>query len=205
MNKKIIIAIFLTLTALVVVSIAGPSEKTLGSNARVVYLHGAWVWTALACMLLSGVAGAVGLLSRSGAWNEWSKALGRSGLFFWLTYLPLSMWAMQTNWNGLFLAEPRWRFALIFAVGGIILQAGITLLEKPIWASIANLVYVVVLFASLQQVENVMHPSSPIFQSDALRIQIHYILLLALTLSLAGLVTLVFLRISENYLQAKPT
>jgi hypothetical protein len=205
MNRKIFAAFILTLTALVVVSAIGPAEKTLGSNARVVYLHGAWVWTALACMILSGAVGVVGLLSRSDTWNVWSKALGRSGLFFWLTYLPLSMWAMQTNWNGLFLAEPRWRFALVFAVGGIILQAGITLLEKPVWASVANLAYVIVLFASLLQVENVMHPSSPIFQSDALRIQVHYILLLALTLTLAGLVTMVFQRMGENHLQAEPS
>jgi len=102
-------------------TLLGPAEKSLGANVRVVYLHGAWVWAALACFLAAAVLGAIGLILRGESLHRWSRALGRSGLFFWITYLPISMWAMQTNWNGLFLAEPRWRLAIVFAVGGLLL------------------------------------------------------------------------------------
>ena len=81
---------------------------------------------------------------------------------------------MQTNWNGLFLAEPRWRLALVFAVGGLLLQIGLTLIEKPVWASITNPVYVLILFIVLQTTEKVMHPPSPMFDSQAWRIQIFF-------------------------------
>jgi hypothetical protein len=172
----------ITLLAIVVVTALGPAEKSLGTNVRVVYLHGAWVWTALICMLAAAVVGLVGLLSRRRNIHYWSRALGRTGLVFWITYLPLSLWAMQTNWNGLFLSEPRWRVAIIFAIGGLAIQIGITLLENPAWASGLNLVYAAILIYVLQTTDQVMHPGSPIFSSGSGRIQIYFITLVVLTL-----------------------
>ena len=124
----------------------------------------------------------VGLVTRRPALHYWSRALGRTGLVFWISYLPISMWAMQTNWNGLFLAEPRWRVGLIFAIGGLVLQVGVSLLEDPVWASVSNILFAGVLFMALQTTEQVMHPTSPIFGSDAVRIQVFFVTLLALTL-----------------------
>jgi len=165
----------------------GPAEPTLGTNVRVVYLHGAWVWAALGSFLAAALVGFLGLLLRSENIQRWSRAIGRTGLFFWITYLPVSMWAMQTNWNGLYLAEPRWRLALIFALGGILLQVGVTLVEDPAWASAANVVYFIALLFALARTENVMHPPAPILSSDAWRIQIFFGGLLILVLSAAGL------------------
>jgi hypothetical protein len=172
----------LTLLAIVVVTALGPAEKSLGTNVRVVYLHGAWVWTALLCILAAAVVGLVGLLTRRQGIHYWSRVLGRTGLVFWITYLPLSLWAMQTNWNGLFLSEPRWRVAIIFAIGGLAIQIGITLLEKPAWASALNLVFAVILMYVLGTTDQVMHPGSPIFSSGSGRIQIYFLTLLVLTL-----------------------
>ncbi len=173
---------FLTLAGIVALTAIGPAEKTLGINVRVVYLHGAWVWAALAGFLAAALAGLVGLVSQREAFHHWSLAFGRTGLFFWVTYLPISMWAMETNWNGLFLAEPRFRVALIFAVTGLLLQLGLTLVDRPVWASIANLVYFVVLALALRATQNVMHPPAPILNSDAWRIQLFFGGLVVLTL-----------------------
>ncbi|MGB7094065.1 MAG: hypothetical protein WBD62_05390 [Anaerolineales bacterium] len=180
--KSPILWVGLNLLAIIVVTALGPAEKSLGTNVRVVYLHGAWVWAALICIIAAAAVGLVGLITRRKAAHYWSLALGRTGLVFWITYLPLSLWAMQTNWNGLFLSEPRWRVAMIFAIGGLILQIGITLLENPAWASALNLVYVVILVYVLQTTDQVMHPGSPIFGSGVWRIQIYFLLLLVLTL-----------------------
>jgi hypothetical protein len=163
-------------------TLLGPAEATLGTNVRVVYLHGAWVWAALASFIAAGAVGLIGLIVRRTKLHLWSRALGRTGLFFWITYLPISLWAMQTNWNGLFLAEPRWRMAAVFAVGGLLLQIGLTLLENPAWAAGFNLAYVVALFAVLQATDNVMHPPAPMLDSDARRIQLFFMGLNVLTL-----------------------
>ena len=180
--KSPILWFVLTLLAIIMVTALGPAERSLGTNVRVVYLHGAWVWAALICILAAAAVGLVGLITRRQGLHYWSCALGRTGLVFWITYLPLSLWAMQTNWNGLFLAEPRWRVAIIFAIGGLALQIGITLLEKPAWASALNLVYGVILMYVLQTTDQVMHPGSPIFGSGAWRIQVYFLVLLVLTL-----------------------
>jgi hypothetical protein len=167
-------------------TLLGPAEKSLGTNVRVVYLHGAWVWAALACFLAAAVLGATGLILRRESLHRWSRALGRTGLFFWITYLPISMWAMQTNWNGLFLAEPRWRLAIIFALGGLLLQIGVALLEDPAWASAANILYFLTLILALTNTQNVMHPPAPILNSEAWRIQLFFAGLLLLTLLAAA-------------------
>lgn len=185
--------LFAALLAIAAATSFGPPEATLGTNARIVYLHGAWVWAALAAFLAAGVTGLIGLLRRSQKWHHWSRALGRTGLAFWVTYLPISLWAMQTNWNGLFLAEPRWRVAMIFAVAGLLAQGGVTLLENPAWASVVNLVYIIALFITLQTTEKVMHPPAPMLQSNAWRIQTFFAALTLLALFAAWQVTRLFL------------
>jgi len=176
----------LALAAAAGLAVIGPAEKSLGTNVRVVYLHGAWVWVALAGFLAAAVVGLLGLLARKATWQRWSRALGRTGLFFWITYLPISMWAMQTNWNGLFLAEPRWRLALVFSIAGLLLQIGVSLLEDPAWAAAANLGYFLVLIFALANTQNVMHPPAPILNSEAWRIQVFFAGLLLLTLLAAS-------------------
>ena len=181
-RKSPFLLLLLNLLVLLLVAAFAPLEKSLGSNVRVVYLHGVWVWASLAAFMAAGVAGLLGLASRREWLQRWSLALGRSGLVFWVTYLPISMWAMQTNWNGLFLAEPRWRLALIFSVSGMLLQLGLTLVDRPSWASAGNLAFILVLMIALRLTDNVMHPPSPILDSDAWRIQLYFTVMLALTM-----------------------
>lgn len=176
----------LTLAVIAAATASGPAEKSLGDNVRVVYLHGVWVWTALAGFLAAGLIGLAGLISGREDFHRWSRALGRTGLLFWITYLPISIWAMQTNWNGLYLSEPRWRLALVFAVTGLLLQAGVSLLEAPPWASAGNLGFVIALMAGLRASQNVMHPPSPILDSESGSIQLFFFLLLALVLFAGG-------------------
>jgi hypothetical protein len=168
----------------------GPEERALGENVRVVYLHGAWVLAAEITLAAAGLIGLLGILFRHEALHRWSAALGRAGIFFWVTYLPLSLWAMQTNWNGLFLAEPRFRLAVIFAVTGILLQVGLALIARPVFTSLGNFLFIVALRIGLSQAESVMHPPpSPIFGSTSTAIQLYFIGLLFLTLAAAYYLT----------------
>jgi len=192
-NKSPGLWFVIILSLVFIVSILGPSEATLGSSARVVYLHGAWVWVSLIAFIAAGGAGLLSLFNwlaskNLSAASRWSRAFGRTGLVFWVTYLPLSLWAMQSNWNGLFLAEPRWRIAVIFAISGTLLQLGLSLLPV-FWSSIWNLVYVLALFVAVGLSEQVMHPDSPILNSDAWRIQIFFFGLLLLLIAAAWQMT----------------
>jgi len=165
---------FGVVVVILIATLFGPEEKSLGSNVRVVYLHGAWVLTAEIAFMAAALAGALGLVAnyvkaldkyKTGA-LDWCEALGRTGIFFWVTYLPLSLWAMESNWNGLFLAEPRFRLALTFAVVGVLMQAGLWVLSNKLLSAVANVAYIIVLRVIFATAENIMHPPpSPIFNS----------------------------------------
>jgi hypothetical protein len=119
-------------------------------------------------------------------------------MFFWITYLPLSLWAMQSNWNGLFLAEPRFRLAAIFAITGLLLQLGLWLINIDWITSLANLLFIVILRVIFSTAENIMHPPpSPIFSSGNLTIIGFFLALIGLTLLASYFLTRVFLRTAK--------
>jgi hypothetical protein len=173
--------LLLTFLLIVFLTTLSPAEHSLGTHIRIVYLHGAWVWASLVAFFLAGVYGGLGLITRSIKFHSWSNAFGRTGMIFWITYLPMSLLAMQSNWNGLFLAEPRWKLALGFAISGLLLQAGLSMVNKPWLTSLANIGFIALLTVLLQGTANVMHPQSPILTSQAWRIQLFFFGLLLLS------------------------
>ena len=188
----------LTLALLLLVMLLSPLEAVLGWRARLVYLHGAWVWTGKIAFALAGLAGLLALVwARRRAWAAgWSLALGRTGLVFWLTYLPMSLWVQQINWGGIFWDEPRWRIPLAFGVAGALVQLALLLFDQPLLTSAANLVFGAALWVSLARIDNVLHPDSPIFGSGAVRIEIFFLLLVALSLACMAQITLMWRRTS---------
>src|SRR5512141_1634959 len=156
----------ITIIVIALLALFGPEEKSLGANVRIVYLHGAWVLTAELAFVAAALAGLIALISRRDIFHHWSAALGRTGIFFWVTYLPLSLWAMESNWNGLFLSEPRFRLAVIFAVTGVLLQIGLWIINLNWITSLANIIFIIVLRVVFATAQNIMHPPpSPIFNS----------------------------------------
>lgn len=164
--KSSLLYFILTVGIIALMAFFGPEEKSLGANVRIVYLHGAWVLTAEIAFFAAALTGLIGLLLRKDSFHTWSAGLGCTGIFFWLTYLPLSLFAMQANWNGLFLAEPRFRLAMIFAITGLLLQIGLWIFDLPWLTSAGNIIYIIVLRVSFATAQNIMHPPpSPIFNS----------------------------------------
>ena len=185
---------FITVLVIAVLALFGPEEGSLGSNVKIVYLHGAWVLAAEVAFAAAGLVGLLALALRRERLHQWSAALGRTGIVFWLTYLPLSLWAMEANWNGLFLAEPRFRLALIFAITGTLLQIGLWLIDVDWVTSLANIVFIVALRVVFSTASNVMHPPpSPIFNSGLWNIIIFFILLNIFAWLAAYFLTRVFL------------
>jgi hypothetical protein len=167
-----------TILVIAVLAFFGPEEQSLGSNVRIVYLHGAWVLAAELVFAAAALAGLLALALQREGLHRWSAALGRTGIVFWLTYLPLSLWAMQANWNGLFLAEPRFRLALTFAIVGALMQVGLWLVNIDWVISLANLLFFTVLRIVFSTASYVMHPPpSPIFSSGLWNIILFFVML----------------------------
>jgi hypothetical protein len=194
--KTPLISFIATVIVIGLLALFGPEERSLGANVKIVYLHGAWVMSAELAFVAAAIAGLIAFIAKRDSFHQWSAALGRTGIFFWVTYLPLSLWAMQSNWNGLFLAEPRFRLALIFAVTGVLLQLGLWIMNTSWVTSLANIIYIVVLRVIFSTAENVMHPPpSPIFNSGNYTIIGFFLALIALTLLAAYFLFRVFLHL----------
>jgi hypothetical protein len=190
---------FVAVILIALLALFGPEEQSLGSSVRIVYLHGAWVLAAELAFMAAGLAGLVALITKRDAFHRWSAALGQTGIFFWITYLPLSLWAMQSNWNGLFLSEPRFRLAVVFAVTGLLLQVGLWLINTNWITSAANIIYIVVLRVIFATADNVMHPPpSPIFNSGNFTIIGFFLALIALTMLAAFFLTRWLLTLSTK-------
>lgn len=174
------ILFLILLVAVAVLTNLGPRERTLGIHVRLVYLHGAWVWTAIAGFAAAAFCGIAGLLSSHKNLQRWSMAWGQAGTFFWITYLPLSLLTMQANWNGLHLAEPRWKIGIDFAVVALLLQTAILIWRRSELASALNAVYLAALLYALGRAEQIMHPSSPILSSNSAAIQLFFVMLVAI-------------------------
>ena len=189
----------LTLIVIALLALFGPEERSLGSNVRIVYLHGAWVLAAELAFIAAALAGLIALITKREAFHAWSAALGRTGIFFWVSYLPLSLWAMQSNWNGLFLSEPRFRLALIFAVTGVLLQLGLWIINSSMLTSTANILFIIVLRLVFSTADNVMHPPpSPIFNSGNYAIIGFFLALITLTLLASYFLTRVFMKVTPR-------
>jgi len=191
MSKSSSLWLLLTVVAILLVTLLAPLEKTLESNARIVYLHGAWVWSAMLTILAAGAVGLVALLARRQALYGWSRALGRAGILLWVLFLPMSLYVMQINWNGIYLDEPRFRIPFNLAVVGLFLQVGLSFFGTA-WTSLANLLYGLVLFFAMRSVETILHPDAPILNTDALDIQIFFFGLMVLLLLLAAQIARLF-------------
>lgn len=199
-NRNLWIALCALIFLTGLITLLGPAERSLGTNLRLVTLHGAWVWVGKTAFALSGLAGLAGLISqpRRAVLTNWSAAFGRTGLAFWLTYLPMSLLVMQLNWGGLFFAEPRWRVPFAFGVAAVLLQAGLSLLRIDWLTCAANLVFGVALWVALSSATNVLHPDSPIFSSGSMQIELFFGILLFLSLAIGVVVSLLILRKSQG-------
>lgn len=188
-NKTLPFTLGLTLLTIGLVTLLGPTERTLGSNLRLVILHGGWVWTGKLVFAAAALAGGLGLLIRRPFWQNLSLALGRAGILYWITYLPMSLLVQVQNWGGVYWDEPRWRIPFTFAIVGLLLQIGLSLLAQPYLTCAANLVFGVALWWQLGDISNVLHPDSPVFGSGATGIEVYFLVLLALLLLSAAQVT----------------
>jgi hypothetical protein len=174
------------LSLILVVTLLGPAEKTLGSAARIIYLHGALVWVAIMVFGMAALLGAAGLLARRTWLHQWSRAAGQVALLFWAGYLPLSMWAAKATWGRVFLADPSFQRAFRILAVALIIQVVIWLVPHPAWAGSAlNLLPAAFLVLQLYRTQQFMHPDAPIREAESALIQVYFYFLSALCALLA--------------------
>lgn len=176
-----------------------PPEQTLGSAIRLIYFHAAWIWTAILLCVLAALVGLTAVITRKSAAHRISAALGRAGLIFLVSYLPMALLVMKVVWNGLFFTEPRWSVPFSLTLTFLLAQIGVLFINQPVVTSLANLSFGVILVYNVSTLQSVLHPENPIFTSGSLALRTAFLLLL-LFIFCGGLLLTVYLHRVEPLL-----
>src|SRR5512137_39138 len=162
--------------SLIVLAVAGlalawaaPNEVTLKGTSKVVYIQGALVWTSMLTLTAAGAIGLAALVATpmkpNNVMHAWALALGRTGLIFWIAYIPVSMLASRMAWNAVFLAEPRYTTAFRLLAVGVIVQVIVYLFNRSVFSSVLQLAQAVILWVMVLTTPSILHPDSPMLRS----------------------------------------
>lgn len=147
--------------------VLAPTERTLGSGIKIVYLHVALIWTGMAVLLTAGLLGlAVALLPRP-ALAGWLRVVGWVGFGFFVVGTAVSLAAEIVNWGAIFWREPRTASILQILAVAIIVQVAASWplplrLKGVLFAALAGF-----MLWSTGRAELVLHPDNPIGASPS--------------------------------------
>ncbi|MBI5878691.1 MAG: hypothetical protein HZB53_13660 [Chloroflexi bacterium] len=178
-----------SLLALAALLALSPSEATLGSVVKIVYLHGALERVAAWAFVAAGLAGAAQLLAKRTALAPWVQALCETAMAFWLAHFVVSIPAQIMAWGGINWREPRVMDAIwITGISGVIYVIALWI-AKPHWWAISGIASAATLIIVLNGAVNILHPLSPILTSESVAIKLFYggIVLAALVFALTML------------------
>jgi hypothetical protein len=181
---KIILSI-----ALIMLTLMAPSEKTLGSVIKLVYLHGAMSWVISLLLVITGVIAVCSLANKR--WYATARASLKVALGFQLVNIVLVPIVTGLTWGVLFAwQEPR----VILTVFLLSLTLAIYLIEDSFaytkFGSLLLSLPGVARLITLGRIGRMMHPANPVGSSDSIAIKGFSlgIFLVILALSLVWLV-----------------
>lgn len=161
----------LTVCALILTWLA-PEEKTLGNLVKLVYVHAATTWVALIMYTLAGLIGLGYLVWRQNSFYQWSSAIEKTAILFWIGQIALGLLAMRFIWGGFYWGEPRvilaWAILLV-SVSSYVIS---TISEKPAVISLLNFGVALTLWILIIKLANVLHPGKAILGSPETNIKL---------------------------------
>lgn len=102
--------------------VVAPSEQTLGTGIRTVYIHVALTWTGMSGIIIAGVVGLAAAVLARPSWQKWAVTINWIALAFFTAGLIMSIIAAGINWGAVFWQEPRTNSALQIIALGLIVQ-----------------------------------------------------------------------------------
>lgn len=153
----------LTIIALVagLVLWAAPTEQTLGSGIKIVYLHVGLIWTGMLTLALAGLLGLVLLLRPNPGTAAWAGTLGWVGGGFFAAAVGISLWAEAINWGAIAWREPRTIAMLQLLALAVIVQVADTWSPPPRLQGLLRALLLAYLVWSTAAAPLQLHPRNP--------------------------------------------
>jgi len=167
-----------------------PAERTLGDIAKLVYVHGALVRTAILLFAISLPVNIVVIASNSRSWASWGIGLGWVAAGVWWLHALFSpiptyaAWGIAVAWY-----EPRTRFTFVLAGLALVVVVVEQLVRnRRFSAAVMALLAGLTLYLT-PQLDLVQHPLDPIGSSSAAAIRVSYTALLLASAAMGGVLT----------------
>ena len=181
------------LLLLVLWLVLAPAEARLGQVVKLIYVHGALVWTGLLTFSLAGLLGLAALLLRyvagrsAAAWYRGSRAAGLGALLVWAVYALSAMIVTGLTW-GQWIAwgEPRVRATAMILLAAVAAAVVVRLVDEPEFTALVNVALGIAPWLVVSRVEAIRHPVDPIGGSGSAAIQGFYLLILLTVVGLAA-------------------
>jgi hypothetical protein len=176
-----------------------PSETRLGNLVKLVFVHGALVWSGLLAFTIAGALGLVSLAARhvlgaiAPAAREHAPLLyrgnasaGLAALIVWIAYVISSMavtgltWGQIIAWN-----EPRVQATGLILLAAVALYIVARLVANDEFTAIVSVLMGIVPWIVVRQAGVIRHPVDPIGGSESAAIQTYYGLILLTVVGLA--------------------
>jgi hypothetical protein len=197
-NRVLPLLAVVLLVLLLVWVVLAPSESRLGNLVKLVFVHGALVWSGLLAFTLAGALGLVSLTVRyvlgslvpaaqrhAPVWYRGTESAGLAALVVWIAYVISSMavtgltWGQIIAWN-----EPRVQATGLILLAALVLFLVARLVANRDFTAIVSVLMGIVPWVVVKQAGVIRHPVDPIGGSESTSIQLFYALIL---LTVAGL------------------
>jgi hypothetical protein len=182
--------------------VLAPAESRLGNLVKLVYVHGALVWTGLLTFSVAGLLGLAALgvrylgvgarsadrAGRASVWYHGTESAGLAALVIWTLYVISAMvvtglaWGQVIAWN-----EPRVRATGLILLAAIVLFVVARLVNHHDFAAAVNVLMGLVPWILVARADVIRHPVDPIGGSGSAAIQGFYWLILLTVVGLAAI------------------
>jgi len=193
MRRRVLPGLAVVLIALLLVWVVlAPSETRLGNLVKLVFVHGALVWSGLLAFTLAGALGLVSLVvqhivgslapaarERAPTWYRGTESASLAALIVWVAYVISSMavtgltWGQLIAWN-----EPRVQATGLILVAALVLFIVARLVANGDFSAIVSVLMGIVPWVVVKQAGVIRHPVDPIGGSESAAMQQYYGLIL---------------------------
>jgi hypothetical protein len=172
--------------------VLAPSESRLGNLVKLVFVHGALVWSGLLAFTLAGALGLVSLVARhilgsivpasrkcAPILYRGTEATGLAALIVWIAYVISSMavtgltWGQIIAWN-----EPRVQATGLILLAALVLFIVAKLVANEEFTAIVSVLMGIAPWVVVKQAGVIRHPVDPIGGSESAAMQQYYGLIL---------------------------
>jgi hypothetical protein len=164
----------------VVFIVLAPTERTLGSGIRTVYLHVALIWVGMAGLFLAGGLGLAVLATRRHTLARWMEAVAWVSFLFYTLSGLVSLVAQEVNWGGISWREPRTEAMIQLVALALIVRVLNSWFADVRLQGLLNLLVVAALFWSSRTTSVLLHPEDAVGSSTANAIRLSFFGLTAL-------------------------